>query len=174
MIALPTLFSGIAGRAIGALVIAAALIAAAFWIRHQGVVAGRAEIQAAWDADTSARTAAALAAEQAARAAEQALQTRLRKVANDYQAERARRAAADSAAADSLRQLQAALDGPGRTDQATADPAPAPGADDDPRSAIITECARAATELDSAARSLASQTVALQEYARSVCVSPPD
>jgi hypothetical protein len=130
---------------------------------------GKAAVQLEWDAATAQATAAALAAEQAARAREQALQTKVRKVANDYQVEKTRRAAADQLAADSLRQLQAALASGG---QPAADSAAAAGTDDDPRDGIIAECAGALVQMDKAVRSLADQTRALQGYAADVCVAP--
>ncbi len=145
-----------------ALVIA---LAASHWKVYTN---GKAAVQLEWDAATAQATAAALAAEQAARAKEQALQTKVRKVANDYQVEKNRRVAADQLAADSLRQLQAALAGGG---QPAADPAAPSGADDDPRDRIIAECARALVQMDKAARGLADQTRGLQSYAAGVCVA---
>ena len=130
---------------------------------------GKHAVQLEWDAATAQATAAALQAEQAARAKEQALQTQVRKVANDYQVEKTRRAAADQLAADSLRQLQAAIASDRET---SADPATPAGADDDPRDGIIAECAGALVQMDKAARSLADQTRALQGYAAGVCVAP--
>lgn len=144
----------------------AVALAATYW---KGYTGGKHAVQLEWDAATAQATAAALAAEQAARAKEQALQTQVRKVANDYQAEKTRRAAADQLAADSLRQLQAAIAAGGATSQ---DPATPARADDDPRDGIIAECAGALLEMDKAARSLADQTRALQGYAAGVCVSP--
>ncbi len=146
-----------------ALVIA---LAASHWKAYTG---GKQAIQLEWDAATAQATAAALAAEQAARAKEQALQTKVRKVAHDYQVEKTRRAAADQLAADSLRQLQAALAGGA---QPAPDPAAAGRADDDPRDGIIAECAGALVQVDSAARRLADQTRGLQSYAAGVCVAP--
>lgn len=129
---------------------------------------GKHDVQLEWDAATAQATAAALQAEQQARATEQALQSKVRKVTNDYQAEKTRRAAADQLAADSLRQLQAALASGGA---AATDPATPARADDDPRDSIIAECAGALVQVDKAARSLADQTRALQGYAAGVCVS---
>ena len=129
---------------------------------------GKQAVQLEWDAATAQATAAALAAEQLAREKEQALQTKVRKVANDYIAEKTRRAAADQLAADSLRQLQAAIASGG---EARADPAAPARVDDDPRDGIIAECAAALVQMDKAARSLADQTRALQGYAAGVCVA---
>lgn len=143
----------------------AIVLAGTHW---RAYVSGEQARQLEWDADTAQRTAAALAAEQLARQREQDLQTRVRKVSNDYQAEKTRRAAADQLAADSLRQLQAALASGGA---AGPDPAAPAGADDDPRDGIIAECAGALVQMDKAARSLADQTRALQGYTAGVCVS---
>lgn len=144
----------------------AVVLAGTHW---KAYTTGKQAVQLEWDAATAQATAAALAAEQAARAREQALQSKVRKVANDYQVEKTRRAAADQLAADSLRQLQAALASGG---QPAADPAAPAGADDDPRDGIIAECAGALVQMDKAARSLADQTRALQGYAAGVCVAP--
>lgn len=143
----------------------AILLAGTYWRAYTN---GKAAVQLEWDAATAQATAAALQAEQQARATEQALQSRVRKVTNDYQAEKTRRAAADQLAADSLRQLQVALAGGGAT---RPDPAAPAGADDDPRDSIIAECAGALVQVDKAARSLAEQTRALQGYAAGVCVA---
>lgn len=140
-------------------------LAAGYW---KAYTSGKQAVQLEWDAATAQATAAALAAEQAARAKEQALQTKVRKVTDDYLVEKTRRAAADQLAADSLRQLQAALAGGGR---ARADPAAPAGADDDPRDGIIAECAGALVQVDAAARRLADQTRALQGYATGVCIA---
>lgn len=140
-------------------------LAAGYW---KAYTSGKQAVQLEWDAANAQATAAALAAEQAARAKEQALQTKVRKVTDDYLVEKTRRAAADQLAADSLRQLQAALAGGGR---ARADPAAPAGADDDPRDGIIAECAGALVQVDAAARRLADQTRALQGYATGVCIA---
>jgi PAS domain-containing protein len=148
-----------------AVALAVALVAS-HWKAYTG---GKQATQLEWDAATAQATDVALQAERAARAKEQALQTQVRKVANDYQVEKTRRAAADQLAADSLRQLQAALASGG---QPATNPAAAAGADDDPRDGIITECAGHLVQVDAAARRLADQTRALQAYAASVCVAP--
>lgn len=152
-------------RVIGAVFAVLLLAMGGRWCYVQGAKG----VQAEWDADIAQRTAQALAASEAARAAEQALQTQVRKVANAYQVEKTRRAAADLAAADSLRKLQAAIAAGASTG---ADPAAPARADDDPRDSIIAECAAAIVTLDAAARKLADQTRALQGYAAGVCVSP--
>jgi|GEM_PF-5274679 len=148
--------------------IAVAMAIALAGTHWKAYTSGKQAVKLEWDAATAQATAAALAAEQLAREKEQALQTKVRKVTNDYHAEKTRRAAADQLAADSLRQLQAAIASGG---EARADPAAPAGADDDPRDSIIAECAGALVQMDKAARSLADQTRALQGYAAGVCVS---
>lgn len=93
---------------------------------------GKQTVRTEWQADTAERTAAALLQSERNRAQEQALQTAVRKVTHDYQAQKTRAAAADQRAADSLRQLTAALGADRAAGANTAAPA---GADDDPRSA---------------------------------------
>jgi acyl-coenzyme A synthetase/AMP-(fatty) acid ligase len=149
--------------------IAVALAVALAGTHWKAYTTGKQAVQLEWDAATAEATAVALAAEQAARAREQALQTKVRKVANDYQVEKTRRAAADQLAADSLRQLQAAIASGGKP---APDPAAPAGTDDDPRDGIIAECAGALVKMDQAVRSLADQTRALQGYAAGVCVAP--
>lgn len=148
--------------------IAVALAIALAGTHWKAYTSGKQAVQLEWDAATAQATADALAAEQLAREKEQALQTKVRKVTNDYQVEKTRRAAADQLAADSLRQLQAAIASGG---EARADPAAPAGADDDPRDSIIAECAGALVQMDKAARSLADQTRALQGYTSGVCVA---
>ena len=152
---------------VGAGVALAIALASSHWMAYSK---GKRQVQIEWDADTAQRTVAALLAEQQARASEQALADRVRKVSNAYTAEKARRATADRAAADSLRRLEAALAGAHR--EAAADPTTAPRADDDPRDGIIAECAGALGQMDRAYRALAGQTTALQGYTASVCVMP--
>jgi hypothetical protein len=147
--------------------IAVALAIALAGTHWKAYTTGKQAIQLEWDAASAQATAVALQAEQAARAKEQALQSQVRKVAHDYQVEKTRRAAADQLAADSLRQLQAALASGGKP---AADPAAPAGADDDPRDGIIAECAGHLVQVDAAARKLADQTRALQSYAEGVCV----
>ena len=149
-------------RVWAALAIAIALAASHYKAWHSG---GK-SVQADWDAQTLAMTQAALVADVAARKKEADLQAEVRKVSNDYAKANAARVAADSLAADSLQRLNAALGSQASTDAATA-----PGIDDDPRSSIIAGCTSQLVVLDSAIRGLASQTAALQDYTRSVCLS---
>ena len=150
---------------------AVAAIAAAGWkIHHTGVVAGRAEVQAAWDADIALRTAAALKASEAARATELVLQTKVARIDHDYQTQKSLRVVADKRAADSVQRLEAVL---ATANTANSNTSPTSGVDGaDPRNAIIGECARSLVTLDAAYGKLANQATALQQYALSVRVTP--
>lgn len=145
-----------------ALALALAL-AASHW---KSYVMGKATIRAEWNVAITAQALATLKASETARAKEAELQTKVTKVANDYQLEKKRRAADAVIGAGRLRDLTAALAG-----AAAANPATTSGADEDPRLDIIAECAGAAVKLDKAVKELASETSALQSYAREVCVA---
>jgi hypothetical protein len=121
---------------------------------------GRAAVSADWAADK-------LATSEAARQREKALSIANQGVDRAYQIDKKRRAAAERVTASRLRDLQAAL-----ADN-SGDTAPASGTDD-PRDAIIYQCTGALVGLDVYAQQLAGTTAALQDYARSVCVSGPD
>lgn len=132
----------------------------------------RAAMQTERDKNTAARTVQELAdeqaahrKEQAARKKEQELQTQVRKVTDDLQVEKKRRAADAALAAGKLSDLKAALGS-----VAASDPPSTSGADD-PRGAIINQCADALVGLDSYAQGLAATTRALQAYTRQVCVN---
>lgn len=109
-------------------------------------------------------TAERLASSETARLREQAAQKTVERADRDYQIKKASDRAATVAAADSLRQLNAAITA------ASAATGPQCGADD-PRPSIASECAAALTEMDQYARGLASQVAALQGYAREVCLA---
>lgn len=111
-----------------------------------------------YDRAQAEHTAAALVASEAARAKEQVLQTKVTKVANDYQTEKRRRVADAAVNADRLRELENAL-----ALAADTDTAPPSGADD-PRDAIIRQCASSLVILDGDFKSLAGKTRALQDY----------
>jgi len=119
--------------------------------------AGKAAVRADWNVEK-------LALSETARLREKALTHANEGVDRALQAEKKRRAAAERVTSDRLRDLQAAL--AARSD----DTAPASGADD-PRDAIIGQCAGALAELDRYAQSVASTATALQSYAANVCVS---
>ena len=127
---------------------------------------GRAVIRAAWDAEKVVQLAAVVKASEEARAKEQVLQSKVTKVSNDYQSEKKRRTADAAVSADRLSALAAAL-----ASATGANPATTAGVDGDPRNSIVAECAGAIVKMDEAAKRLASQTIALQNYASSVCVN---
>ena len=136
--------------------LAVALAGGVWKIRHAGVVAGRAEIQAKWDTEKTALV-------ELARRIEANKIEANRKVDNDYQQIKAR-AAADKRISDSrLRDFQAAAASSG-TDAATA------SGGDDPYPRIASECAAALVVLDGYAKDLAGKAGALQGYAREVCL----
>lgn len=126
---------------------------------------GKAATQAKWETERAEQTAQALAASEAARNKERELQTTVTKVSDDYQNEKRKRIADAQLNAGKLSELQAAL-----TDSASLNPTATDGTDD-PRGAIISECAVALVGLDGYAKGLAAKTSALQAYAREVCVT---
>lgn len=148
---------------IAAALIVAFLLSAGAW---KAYTMGEKSVQAKWDKQTTKMTEDALKLSEENRAKEQALQTKVRKVTNDYIAEKSRRAADAVAASSKLRDLEAALDG-----VATSDTSATGRADGDPRLDIIAECARTANQLDGAVKEMASKTIALQAYAASVCLT---
>jgi hypothetical protein len=103
-------------------------------------------------------------ASEAARAKEQVLQTIVTKVNNAYQLEKRRRVADAAVNADRLRDLQAAIA------DTSGDTTPASGTDD-PRGAIINQCASALVILDGDFKSLAAKASSLQDYTREVCLA---
>lgn len=126
---------------------------------------GRAAVRVQWDKERAEITAAALVASEAARAKEQVLTTANAKVTNDYIAQKKLRAADAVAADGKLRELRAALSSP-----TSADAAPLGGADD-PRDAIIDQCASTVVALDRYAKGLALTATGLQSYTRDVCLT---
>jgi len=141
----------------------AIVLAASHW---KAYTAGGKSVQAGWDKERAELTATALAASEANRAKEKAMNLSLDKVRNDYAKEKSLRAADARVTAGRLSELQAALDS-----AASADPVATGGVDEDPRLGIIAECAGAAVKLDQAVKGLASQTIALQNFASEVCVA---
>lgn len=139
--------------------LAAALILGAWRVHHN-------IDQGGYDRAQTEYTAAALKASEAARAKEQELQTKVAKVANDYQTEKRRRAADAVVSAGRLRELETVI-----AAAASADTGATSGTDADPRLGIIAECSRAIVRLDEAVKQLADQTSALQQYARAVRVT---
>ena len=137
--------------------VAVALAGGAWKLRHSGVTAGRAEIQKQWSAER-------LAASENARLREQAAQKSNERVDREYQTAKTRLAADSRANSDKLRDLKATLkpaDSIASTTSGT----------DDPRDAIIDQCATVVVELDRYAKSVALTASGLQGYAREVCMS---
>ena len=154
-------------RIAAALALVVAISAAGWKLHHTGVVSGRAEIQAQWDADIAVRTAAALQASEKARATEQVLQTKVAKVSNDYAKSQKAHAVAVASTNDELRQLQAVL---ARPDKSSADTATATV--DHGTGGLVSEllgqCAETVVRLAITADRLEGKTVALQAYISSV------
>lgn len=147
---------------IWAAVLVALALAAGGW---KAYLMGENTVQTKWNAEKLQTTQAALTADIAARAKEQALQTKVRKVSNDYITEKTRRAADAVVADGKLRDLQADLDSVATSDSS------ATGRTDDPAITVARQCASSLVLLDEYAQGLAGQTIALQNYASSVCVS---
>ena len=126
---------------------------------------GKSNVRVQWDKERAEITAAALVASEAARAKEQVLTTANAKVTNDYMVQKKLRAADSVAAAGKLRELQAAVGNPNGADTAAL------GGADDPRDAVIDQCASALVNLDQYAQGVASTAIGLQSYSRDVCVT---
>lgn len=109
-------------------------------------------------------TAQKLVDSETARIREQAMQKSTEKIGRDYEISKTRNDAAAVATASQLHDLQAII-------STGADTSPAGGDHGDPRLDIIAECAGTVTALDAAVKELASQTIGLQDYAESVCLS---
>jgi len=103
----------------------------------------------------------ALAASEAARSRELQLIAANQKVANDFQTQKTRNAAAVVVSAGKLRDLQAAITSADTSSRYTASPSGA----DAPFAAIASECGRAIAEMDGHATAMASTARALQQYA---------
>lgn len=146
------------------LLIAVALAAALGFTHLQAYKMGGSAVRAEWNAQITMQAQETLKQSEAARAKEQVLQAKVRKVNNDLQTEKNRRAADASNAADGLRQLQATIDSAASGDTATAE-----GTDDLARArAVVGSCAKALTELAAVADSTEARLMGLQEYVRSV------
>ena len=128
---------------------------------------GKAVVRSAWDAERQAQLVAAGQAAEKRRLDERALSMSNQGVSDAYLREKKRIVAAAAITSGKLRDLQAALDSGASADTATS------GGVDDPRDAIIGQCATALTGLDGHAQQLASKTTALQGYAREVCLKRP-
>lgn len=144
---------------IAALIVLALMLVAGGWKLYiDGVKAGRAQVQQAWDADK-------LQASEAARAKEQEMQKTVEGIDRELQAQKSRNAALSRAHAVRLREYETAL-----SSASAEDSSPASGTDG-PFAQIARECGRALTEVDAHARELAGIATGLQRYAADVCVS---
>ena len=116
---------------------------------------------------TGEQSVAALAASEKRRLDERALSIENQGVTHAFITDKTRRAAADRATADRLREYEAAAD------RATSAAASASRGADAPFAAIAAECAGALAKVDAHAGRLAAIAGALQDYTRRVCVAPP-
>ena len=130
----------------------------------KGYVMGKNTVQAEWDKVELKRQAEATKFSEQARAKELALNEANRRISDDLQKAKAARDAADKRVADGLRQLASAVD------SRTGEDSTATGRTDDPRDAIILQCAGVVVGLDKETRRLQEKTSALQDYAASVCM----
>jgi hypothetical protein len=147
-----------------AVVIAIALAGSHWKAYHSG---GKA-VQAEWDAQTLATTQAALAADIANRAKEADLQTKVRKVSNDYAKEKAAHVATVAASADGLRSLQTTIDSAAATDSTCTS-----RIDDLARTRLVVgQCAKALQELADIADTGEARLSGLQDYVRSIGLAP--
>jgi len=127
--------------------------------------AGKATVRADWDKERLTQVQAAALESEARRVKEKALTFSNDGVTNAYIKEKAILVAAQRVTDGKLRELQAAL-----SSGAGVDSAPLGGADD-PRDAIIDQCAGALVQLDGEAKGLALKATGLQGYARNVCLA---
>jgi hypothetical protein len=116
--------------------------------------AGKAVVRAEW-------TAEKLAQSEAARQREKGMTIANAKIDKDLQNEKARIAADGKRLADGLRDLRTVL---------ASDNAGTSSGTDDPRDAIIDQCATAVVGLDEYAKAVALKASGLQRYAREVCL----
>jgi len=127
--------------------------------------AGKATVRAAWDKERAEQVQAALAESEARRMKEKALTITNEGITNAFIKEKARLVADSRATADRLRDLKASLDIAPGTEAAPL------GGSDDPRGAIISQCATSLAILDNDFANLASKAKALQDYTREVCLA---
>ena len=153
-----------------ALALLAAVIAGAAWkLRHGGVVAGRAEVQAQWDADKAQRMAAALAASEAARAKEAALRAQRDKVEADYAKARKNAASAAASAGAELERLRDQIARGAASAPRGGASAAAVGVDGTRAGDLLGACAGALSEMARDADRIAGKLTALQGYVAGSC-----
>ena len=153
-----------------ALALLAAAIAGACWkLRHDGIVAGRAEVQAKWDADKAQRMADALKASEAARAKEAALRAAKDKVEADYAKARKNAASAAAAAGAELERLRDVLAQNAASGPRGGASSPAAGTDGAGSGDLLGACAGTLQEMARDADRIASKLTALQGYVAGAC-----
>ena len=138
----------------GAIVVA--IVGGAWKLRHGGLVDGRNEVRAEWQAKN-------LSDSENARLREQAAQKSNESINREYQTAKTRLVADSRANSDKLRDLQDTLK-PADSIASTTSGA------DDPRDSIIDQCATVVVELDRYAKGVALTASGLQGYAREVCI----
>lgn len=138
-------------------IVLVAITAGAWKVRHGGLVDGRAEVQAEWNADK-------LATSENARLREQAAQKSSERVDREYQTAKTRLLADKRITDDKLRDFQAAIKPADYVAQPT-------GRVDDPRDTIIDQCASALVSLDGYAKGVALTAIGLQRYTAEVCLA---
>lgn len=149
---------------VAAVIIAVAVGAAWKW-RHGGVVQGRAEIQAQWDADISTRLAAQLAEEQTNRQKEATLNSIIAKQRANHAKDIERRNATALLVAGQLRDFQALASQPRPAGQDTD----SARVFDDARTTVISECTNALAEVDKDSQRRSDNVTGLQIYVSEVC-----
>ena len=162
-----SLIPGFSFFRLGIVIALAVALSAAVWkIRHDGVKAGRAEIQAVMDADLAQRTTAQLAQEQANRAKEAQLNATITKQRNDYAKDLERRNHTALLVAGQLREFQAITSQPRPAGQDTA----SARIFDDARTTVINECSGAVAAMDGDIDRLRDKVTGLQSYVTDVCL----
>lgn len=145
---------------------AAGILAAAFsagcW---KSYVAGKNSVQKEFDAYRTEQTAQALSESMARRHREEVLQAKVKESSNAYQSEKKRRAADAVAAADSLRDFQAALGGAGDADTAAGNGANGTGGLE---RELLNACSAIVVNLGKEADRLEAKVIGLQDYIKSV------
>lgn len=131
-------------------------LAASHWKAYR---TGQDAINAEWQADIAQRTAQALEASETARKVEQELSAKVRKVSDDYHAQKRATATVAAASALGLRNLEQQITA---ARAASSSAASSSGDAADPRLDIIAECAAAYRLVDTKARELADQIRAMQ------------
>lgn len=147
---------------IWAALVVAVFLAGTHWKVY---VAGKKTIQAEWDAEKIILQQKAMKAAEINRLKSIALGKEAERVDRELQEHKAARMVSDRVADDRLRDLNAALGRP------TSDKASTPGGIDDPRDAIIGECAESVVRLDKTARRLVEKVSGLQGYVQGVCLN---